>query len=226
MASGVGDTSLLSRREALAADYAEVCALLRLARTRQRRCENAWVLTEGMRSVVAMVYVMSHYNVEPAVQFLLACGRERHWAPLDETSLRRLVEDVFMSFDGDAIANMACLNHPMDHCAMTTAIRYLREWHVVQQTRRANSEKGVAPSSAWMLERAEEFRLALPADLRPRNLGTMSNPCGRRWVHRLRFSWGGHMRKIPPALPLTTTEFNEKAYRVCNFWVSNATVFG
>ena len=223
MASSFCDTSLPSRREALVAEYAEVCALLRLARTRQRRCENAWVLTEGMRSVVAMVYVMSQYNVEPAVQFLLACGRERHWTPLDEKSLSRLVEDVFMSFGGDAIANLTCLNHPMDHCAMKTAIRYLREWHVVEQTRRVNSEKGVAPSSAWMLERAEEFRLTLPVDLQPRSLGTLLNPSGRRWIHRLRAVWGGRIRKIPPAQPLTTTEFTEKAER-CIFWASNAVV--
>ena len=226
MASDVGDTALPSRRDALVSEYAEVCALLRLARRRQRRIDAAWVLTEGIRSVVVMIYVMSQYSVEPAIQFLLACGRERHWAPLDETSLRRLVEDVFMSFDEDAIASMTCLNHPVDHCAMKTAIRYLREWHVVQHARRVNSEKGVAPSSAWMLERAEEFRLALPADRQPRSLGTLLIPSGRRWMQRLRVSWGGRMRKIPPATPLTTTEFAEKAYRVCNSWESNAYVFG
>ena len=56
-----------------------MCALLRLARRRQRRIDAAWVLTEGIRSVVVMIYVVSQYSVDPAIQFLSACGRER-WA--------------------------------------------------------------------------------------------------------------------------------------------------
>ena len=85
--------------------------------------------------------------------------------------------------------------NPSDATALRCALGYVEEWAVVVESRRLNTQRGIAPSSEAVLEQLESNRQKAPQLLRgpPRSFGGSA----RKRVHRLRARWHGRHGSIP-----------------------------
>ena len=201
-------------RDAIAELGSEIAAAKRARRNAERVAADAWALTEHMRRVVLAAFVLAEYMPEPAVKYLVARGRERHWPERSEEDLSTFVENIFLaSMEGnaeEAIA-LADLSEPTDQAALRDAVKYVHEWRVVIWVRDASSTAGEAPSTRSELEHAEVMRAELPESVQPSPWGTAADVRGRKWAQRLRARWGGRHAAVPAPAPLQPAAFQSKA---------------
>ena len=132
-----------------------------------------------------------------------------HWPSKSDVEVARLVEDLYLAAaDGEVEALVDKVN-PFDATALRCALRYVEEWSVVVESRRLNTERGVAPSSEAILEQIENNRQRAPRLFRgkPRGFGGS----GRKRVHRLRTRWGGRYGSIPVGQRLSPEVARAKA---------------
>ena len=166
-----------------------------------------------VRRASVAAYIAGGYAVEPAVQYLVAYGRQRHWPDRCESELGELVHDFVIATSNDDIAELATLEELPEVGAFAPALSYAREWRTVAHARRLNEQSGLAPSTAQLLTHAEAFGSDLPDAARPRALGSVSAARARAWTHRLRRRWGGRLGRprVKEAVPLE--EKRDKARR-------------
>ena len=150
-----------------------------------------------MRRVALIAYVMSGYDVQPAVKYLEICGRTRRWPRRAETELSRLVEDMFLETDLAEIAALTDATNPIDSDALRVAIKHVHESMVVGWAQSLNLERGVAPSTRLLLRRAEETRDTFAEVVRPLGRDVFVSNRAGKWVQRLRKRWGGRFDSIP-----------------------------
>ena len=74
-----------------------------------------------------------------------------------------------------------------------------------------NEDKGVAPSTQAVLEKAEEIRAGLPEAARPAAQGTSAEARSRMWLRRWRLRWGGKLARIRLREELSQQDMAEKA---------------
>ena len=206
-----GEIDLHKHRSVLARELTDTCQQLRALKRKRHTCSRMWILTERMQNVCIIAYKMSSHNSEAACKFLKASARERHWPACDEVDVRALVHRLYAAADADRIGALTNLDNPLDAGALSVALRFVRESYVVERVRTVNAARGIAPSSAWVLERAEEFANMLPPHWKPRSFGTAREGRSQKWLRQLRLKWNGRLRSIPPIEPLSEEEFQSKA---------------
>lgn len=190
-------------------------ALHRMKRTAAVRSKQ-WDLPEFVQRVSLAAFVLAGYRADAAVRYLKVCGRERHWPDRDRGELAILVEDLFLRADPDALASLVDIHSPPDHRALALAFKWVHEWRVVHWATQLNDERGVAPSSVSLLQRASQCALNVPPNLRPCVPADVGRSRAKRWAARLRKRWGGRYASIPAGEHLSREEMHSK---VSGRWV-------
>ena len=190
---------------------------MRRARQRQKAAnkakESAWRLPASVQHTVLIVFVLADYTKEPALQFLKASARRRRWPEKSDEDLDNLVDELFLEADVHEVAALTDEDNPSDAPAMQVAAEYLQQWRLVAWTRQLNVQKGVAPSTDALLQKAEENRDKTPAAARPSGKGTSAEARARMWARRLRLRWAGRLGRIRVREDLTVQQMREKAFR-------------
>ena len=203
--------ALEEARQTVDSAMTETRAELKRARRRAAADARVWVLSPRMRRTSLAIYMLAGYSTEPAVKYLEACGRERHWPVRTAAELSTVVEDLFLQADADEVAALADASSPSDPTLLAVALRYVEEWRVVSWAARLNSDRGVAPSTDSVVQRAEEGRMRLPEAARPMPVGPCGEPRAKRWVARLRARWGGRYASTPVGEHVEPEEARAKA---------------
>lgn len=176
---------------------------------KRRILQHSWNLTADMKDVCVAACGMSGGSTAPALKFLEACARERHWPDCPRPEIVALIEHVW-KHSGDRFDALVHHVPSANARAIVIAARYAREAFVVDCVKRANEQCGIAPCSRWVLERAEEFTHRLPDACKPRVLGTASEKASQNWLARLRRVWDGRLQRIRAVEPMTKDEFSNK----------------
>ena len=176
---------------------------------KRRILAHSWNLTAAMEDVCVAACGMSAGSTAPALKFLEACARERHWPECPRSEIVALIEHVW-NHSGDRFDALVHHVPSANARAVAIAARYARESFVVDCVKRANEQCGIAPCSQWVLERAEEFARRVPDACKPRAFGTPSEWASQNWLSRLRRVWDGRLQKIPAIEPMTKDEFSNK----------------
>ena len=94
------------------------------------------------------------------------------------------MEDLFLAADEAEVDALVDTENPSEATARRCALGYVEEWAVVVESRRLNTQRGIASSSDAVLEQLESNRQKAPQLLRgpPRSFGGSA----RKRVHRLR----------------------------------------
>ena len=196
---------------ALADIRGEVKAERQRQKDMQRRQANAWKLTAVLEHTVLIIYGLTGYAAEPAVNFLAACGRRRHWPEKSEEELETIVVDLFLKVDAVELAGLTDTEGPADPAAMVAALPVVEQWRLVAWTAGANTTKGVAPSTDALLHRLEVERLKLPEAVRPEPRGTVADSRAREWARRWRRRWGGRHGKLKICEAISVPDMQAKA---------------
>ena len=170
-----------------------------------------WDLPMDVQRVALAAYVLAGYDATASVKYLTQYGHKRRWRPLTEDDLTRTVEDLFLNTDLAEIDALTNFQEPSDGRALELAAIYVREAKVVTWAQGLNNERGVAPSTRLLLQRAEASRLELPESARPRSLGMRVSNHARKWAQRLRKRWGGRFGSIPAREKIPLEEMQAKA---------------
>ena len=185
-------------REQRRARRAELSTLVH-AHALERRCarrvasaaERHWKLTDAVLKIALIIYHMAYGVAEPVVVYLRAEARRRHWPAMDDDDIANLVVSAFYEADCELLIDLTDVDAPSDAGAMRIALDYIEQWRVAKETEGHNLARGVAPSTASVLQRFEERRHALPDAVRPRPRGLSAQAKGRRFASRWRSRWAG-----------------------------------
>lgn len=203
------------KRQRLDADLAANRAELKKAKQSERNAQQAtakvWRLTAALERRALIAYVLAGYVAEPAVQFLASAGRKRRWPAKGEEQLQRMVEDVFAAAAAEEVAHLSDLSGPLDPPACKEALRWVEEWRLATWTKTQNSDKGVAPSTATVLERLKGSLANFPEHLQPSHPGVVAEPRARTWASRWRRRWGGRYGRLPVRDEVPLEEMQSKA---------------
>ena len=96
---------LLEARRAIKGALRGTRAQLRQAHRRAAAKAREWVLVERLRRASLAMY-HSAGDAPPAVPYLQARGRERHWADLPDADIVTRVEDLYLGADIDEIVSL------------------------------------------------------------------------------------------------------------------------
>ena len=191
-----------------------VASQLRASKRRAATVHRHWVLPPTVRRAAVAAYIAGGYEVAPAVAYLFAYSRQRHWPERGVDELGELVHDMVISTSDDDMAELATLHGVADLGAFAAPLAYAREWHTVVHARRLNEQRGIAPSTAHLLAHAASFGSELPEAARPRALGPVSLARARAWTFRLRRRWGGRLGRARVQEAIPCGEKRDKACRV------------
>ena len=209
-------TYLENAKLKLSERLAENRRALQLARRRLKAESAQWELPIEAQRVALAAYVLAGYDATASAKYLAQYGRKRRWQPLATCDLTRAVEDLFLDKDLSEIVALTNFQEPLDSGALEVAAVYVREAKVVAWAQTLNEERGVAPSTKLLLQRAEASRLELPESARPRALGAQVRNHARKWVQRLRKRWGGRFGSIPAReeVPLEDTQAKASTFLI------------
>lgn len=193
---------------------------LKAAQAREKSARaRVWQLTPPLRRAVLTIYVLADGVLEPAVAYLRACAKMRHWDERQDDELAEVVLCAFLETDVAELADLVCLDPPADLASAVTAVRCVTEWRVVQWVKCQNSQQRVAPSTGLVLQKYEEQRQSCPETVRPPFRGTAAHRVGREWVRRLRKRFGGTYGKLRVRDEPPQSELRGKAARM--EWLEN-----
>ena len=189
------------RREELAARLAlnrlETLRARRAAAAAARTADTAWRLPDRLRNTVVIIYDMSGHRTEPAVCFLQAEGRRRQWPELLEAALHLMVETIFVGMiatrGAPAVAAMVNPTLAPDILSTCDAQRWVEEWLLFAWAKRQNIQRGVAPSTAELLDELARIRTAWGGP----PTGTTNQSRVRQWGTAFRRRWNGRFGFLP-----------------------------
>jgi hypothetical protein len=184
---------------------------IKRARRRAEADSRMWVLPPHIQRASLIMFMLADYDTEPAVNYVAARARERHWPPRTAEVLATLVEDLFLQADANELAALADTSNADDPAALSVATKCVEEWRVVVWVRGLNAAKGVAPSTESVLHQAEARRMELPEAVRGPPRGAVGESRARRWVARLRKRWAGRFGKVRVRDELQPSEIHNKA---------------
>ena len=142
---------------------------------------------------------------------MAAEGKRRRWPSKREEDLEREVEDMFLECDLEELLAWCNISAPPDPKAMEVAMRVAEEWRLAEWVRLLNEQRGVAPSTAMVLERFEQRRSQLPEGVRPGPRGVAVEDKVRAWALRWRRRWGGRHGSIQAREDIPLEEMRAKA---------------
>ena len=167
----------------------ELGDFLRSQQSERARASRAWKLTERLRRVALIAYVLADYTPEPAVVFLRNAGGARGWPDVSDDELAFMVEQLFLEADVDDIAALSDESDPLDCHAVRVAARYAREWRLVVWGRRLNDECGIAPSVRMLVDKAYELGVSSSSGVSPKPIGRAVGGAAKAWARKFRIRW-------------------------------------
>jgi len=204
------DWHLGRRHVALTAAIRTNRAELRRATAAAKQRAGVWHVSQRQQHIVLIVFSESGFSDEPATLYLAQIGRRRGWPSATDAQLQRLVQDWFMAVDSGDLAKLTDAANPADAAALHDAQCWLEEWRLTTWARRQNVERGVAPSTAAVLQRLSDDRAAAGHD-DPCERGTTAEPAARMWASRFRRRWGGRYGRLTVGDDVDVPEVLEKA---------------
>ena len=148
----------------------------------------AWQLTADMRRAVLFTYEQSEWNLEPCVMFLRRVRASMRWPALREQDMHVLIETEFLQCDLDAQLEYKPILTSGDRWARL-AVRLVQEYKIIAWGRDLNT-RGVAPSTAWVVEKMRCYGDAAPKAVLKRTRFGRPNNMARMWASRFRKRWG------------------------------------
>ena len=206
---------LLSHREVLDRSLAENKKELRRekqkARDQTRSARQKWQLTDWVKKVVMIIYMLAAFRAAPAIKFLELTARKRKWPEKSTEELQQLVEDLFLEVDMAWLAHASDLDEPEDPAAAKEAIKHVEEWRVFEHVLDLNLRLGLAPSTEQVLQKLEENRLRIPLPLQPVPRGATAEVKARMWARRWRRRWGARHGRLGLLDDISLAEKRDKA---------------
>ena len=179
----------------------------------QKRLRSQWRFSKPLQRAALILFGKGHNGSAVAAAFLSKEAKQRHWPEKADAELRRMVEEWFLEIDIDDFNSLCDADNPSDLVAMRHAMKFWHEWSVAAYIEDANFNKGVAPSTAAVLDRCEQLRAELPESAQPAAKGAVAQGKARAWAFRHRKRWGFSHGAIPTKDDLPAQERWEKACR-------------
>lgn len=181
----------------LALNRLETRRFRRAATAAARTAGTAWRLSDRLRNTVVIIYDISGHRTEPAVCFLQTEGRRRQWPELLEAALHLMVETIFVGMiatkGAAAVAALVNTTLAPDILSTCDAQRWTEEWLLFSWAKRQNIERGVAPSTAELLDELAKTRTAWGGP----PPGTTDQSKVRQWGTAFRRRWSGRFGSVP-----------------------------
>jgi hypothetical protein len=206
--------SLQSRRAVLGRDIVENRVALQKARERARavrlRSARSWQLSSVHRETAVILYMLAEYSSAPVVMYLQNLSRRQKWLQQSPATLQAMAEDLFLAAAPERLAELGDLENPAAPVAMKAACLFWVEWGLAAWVGEANQRKGIAPSTAAVLQELERRRLQLPETVRFCSRGGPSENKARVWAHEWRKRWGARLGRVRPRDDISATEMRAK----------------
>ena len=192
--------------EALRANHAQL--------RRARRCSDVrarhWDISGRMRNASVAMYQLSGV-ADPAVEYLAACGRERHWEAMSKEFLATRAEDMWLETGVDGVVAAVDEELTPDPAGLALGHKYVLEWRVASWARGVNEVKGLPVSSQAMLVQREKYREEIPFSTRPGPIGSTRERRAQNFLARVRRRWGGRYAAVPASDRQGPAETGRKA---------------
>ena len=179
----------------------------------QRRLRSQWCFSKLLQRAALILFGKGNSGSAVAAAFLSKEAKKRDWPEKADAEVRRIVEEWFLAVDIHDFNNLCDPANPSDLAAMRLAMNFWQEWSVAEYIEDANFNKGVAPSTAAVLDHCEQLRLDIPESSRPAARGTVAQGKGRAWAFRHRKRWDFSHGAIPTKDDMPVQERWEKARR-------------
>ena len=206
---------LLSHQEALDKSIAEKQKQIKRekqkAKDQKKSAGQKWQLTDWLKKVTMIIYMLAAFRAAPAIKFLELTARKRKWPEKSTEELQQLVEHVFLEVDVAWLAHASDLEEPEDPAATKEAIKWVEEWRVFEHVKDLNQRLGLAPSTEQVLQKLEENRLQIPLPLRPAPRGATAEVKARMSAKRWRGRWGARHGRLGLAEDISLAEKRDKA---------------
>ena len=190
--------ALRERQRAVRAALAENRRAVRLAeKAEEKRRAKIWRITPWLRNVVLILCLFASHAKEPVLKYMATVARRRKWPPLSDEEVGRAVDDLYLEVSMEELVALADKEKPTDPSAMREASRVYEEWRLAKWAERLNLERGLAPTTAMVLEQYRENREQAPEAARPRYCGVAAEVGARMWAWRWRQRWGGRHGSVP-----------------------------
>lgn len=190
--------SLLERQRANRAALAENRRAMRSEeKAEEQRRAKIWRVTPWLRNVILILYVLASHSKEPVLKYLATVARRRKWPPLSDEDVGRALDDLYLEISMEELMALADKDSPADPSAMREASRVYEEWRLAKWAERLNLQRGLAPTTAMVLEQYRDNREQVPEAARPRYCGVAAEAGARMWAWRWRQRWGGRYGGIP-----------------------------
>ena len=176
--------------ESKAALDGALAAVKKEIKAAQKRLRNQWRFSKLLQRVALILYDKGRHDPAAAAEFLAKETQKRQWPAKPEAEVRRLPQDWFLEIDINDFNDLCDSASPSDPGAMRLAMQFWQEWSLAAWVEDANFSKGVAPSTAIVLDRYEQLRLDVPEAARPAARGVVAQGKARAWALRFRNRWG------------------------------------
>ena len=197
--------------ETQAALDAALTATNKAIKAAQKRLRSQRRFPKALQRVALILYDKGRHDPAAAAEFLAKEAQKRQWPAKPEAEVRRIPQDWFLEIDINDFNDLCDSARPSDPGAMRLAMQFWQEWSLAAWVEDANFSKGVAPSTAAVLDRYEQLRLDVPEAARPAARGVVSQCKARAWALRFRKRWGLKHGAIPAVDDVPVQEMNQKA---------------
>ena len=161
--------------------------------------------------VALILFELAERGAVAAAAYLAQQAAVFHWEARPEAAVRELVENLFLKIDLAEYTNLCSVQESSDVVAMRVALAFWAELELVVWVKEANARKGVAPSTASVLDRWEVQRLQWPEDVRPPSKASMEFSSAREWARQFRLRHGGRHGNIRIRDDIPVEEMRSKA---------------
>lgn len=163
--------------------------------------------------VALRAYLLSGYNMHAAVAVgRHVAGKRGHEVHAAHIPWETLIETRFLTVDVEEQVQMSRWGQNVTIAAARTAEKILLEHRLANWVLTMNTDKGVAPRSAELVDRHVRM---LAEDMLPRatpmTVYPIVAPVDRSWLYRWRQRWGGRHAKLRVRDPIPQAEAAEKA---------------
>ena len=201
---------LRQQREDIKAQIQALTRAQQEVRNEDKKEQRIWKLTKRSQNIVLIAYTLGGYRVDAAVSWLRPHSVAKGWPSKSDLEMARLVEDLFLATEADALAALADEREPADPSALKAAHAHVLEWRLHGWTEDLGDDVGVALPTDDVLDKLRQMMVDIP-DWIQRHVGTAADASARKWTARWREKWGGVFSAIPHREQLTTAEIQQKA---------------
>ena len=200
---------LRQQRQALAEQKADLQKKNKSACQRERRKGQQWLIEGELKRVALTIYVVCDYALEPAVDYLRMRGKAFGWPDKGVGEIELLFIQALESYAEEELLTLTDELTTSNAEEAQEAHKYALEWAMALWTALQN-EFGIFPSTAAILWKLEQLRLAIPPELRPKSWGLGMTATSRKQASRWRRRRGVRIGKVYVKEKLAADEVQKK----------------